>query len=228
MKDFVVPVPDYQSFNEFFYRKLVPGARSPASIDQSVVCSPADCRTLCFDSIGVATNFWIKGANFTATNLLQDPVMGSYYNEGSIAICRLAPQDYHRFHSPIDGHLWGLKTIEGHFYTVNPMAVREELDVYTENKRTLCYIRSSIFGNVAFVAIGATMVGSVIMTIENESKVSKFDELGYFAFGGSTVVLLFKKDAIQFDQDLLINSQESLETLLQVGNSIGRHIFHST
>ena len=149
--------------------------------------------------------------------------MGSYYEEGSIAICRLAPQDYHRFHSPVDGWVWGLKSIEGSFYTVNPVAVREELDIFTENKRTVCYIRSDIFGNVAFVSIGATMVGSVNMTVSNESKINKFDEMGYFAFGGSTVVLLFKKGTIAFDSDLVINSGESLETLVQVGNSIGKY-----
>lgn len=49
----------------------------------------------------------------------------------------------------------------------------------------------------------------------------KGDELGYFAYGGSTCILLFKKGAVKFDEDLLRNSKKGLETLVRMGEHIG-------
>ena len=150
-----------------------------------------------------------------------DDEMERYYEGGSIVICRLAPQDYHRFHSPVAGKLIRPKIIEGSFYTVNPIIVRKRLDVFTENKRLVCYLETEKYGQVGFIAIGATMVGSVIMTTSENTMMSCLQELGYFAFGGSTVVLLFKRGSITFDTDLLNNSVDSLETLVQVGDTLG-------
>ena len=77
------------------------------------------------------------------------------------------------------------------------------------------------------------MVGSVVMTADagegscsGQKPTRKFDEIGYFAFGGSTVVLLFPKQSICFDEDLLVNSRECLETLVQVGDSLGTLVKH--
>lgn len=82
-------------------------------------------------------------------------------------IARLAPQDYHRFHSPVTGELQKFSFIKGNYYTVNPIAVKENsVEVFCENKRLVTTIDTSDFGQVAFVAIGATMVGSINMTKE--------------------------------------------------------------
>ena len=71
------------------------------------------------------------------------------------------------------------------------------------------------------MAIGAMMVGSIVITTNGGTPIKRMDELGYFAFGGSTIVVVFPKNAIIFDADLVANSGEQLETLVQVGNSIG-------
>ena len=113
--------------------------------------------------------------------------------------------------------------IPGTYYTVNPMAVRQKVDVYTENARTVTLIDSPQFGKVAYVSIGAMMVGSIIITAEVGAEIKRMSEIGYFAFGGSTIVLLYSKDAqIEFDKDLLSNSKDQLETLIKVGESVGR------
>lgn len=215
------PLSSFRTFNEFFYRRLKPGVRSLASSDPLVAVSPADCRLNVFTSVDEATRLWIKGANFSLAALLKDEQLATYYEGGSLIVCRLAPQDYHRFHSPIDGHLTLYYHIPGTYFTVNPMAVRQKIDVYTENARTICLLDSDHFGKVAFVAIGAMMVGSIVITAAGGSHVSRLDELGYFAFGGSTIVVLFPPGAIILDQDLVANSHEQVETLVQVGNSIG-------
>ncbi|XP_058097344.1 phosphatidylserine decarboxylase proenzyme 3-like isoform X5 [Magnolia sinica] len=74
---------------------------------------------------------------------------------------------------------------------------------------------------VAFIAIGATMVGSITFTRKQGERVQKGDEFGYFSFGGSTVICVFEKDTIEIDEDLLANSKRSLETLVTVGMSLG-------
>ncbi|XP_059447999.1 phosphatidylserine decarboxylase proenzyme 2-like [Corylus avellana] len=74
---------------------------------------------------------------------------------------------------------------------------------------------------VALVAIGATMVGSITFSKKEGDYVYKGDEFGYFSFGGSTVICVFEKDAIEIDDDLLSNSTRSLETLVQVGMKLG-------
>ncbi len=101
------------------------------------------------------------------------------------------------------------------------MAIRTSIDVYTENVRHVTYINSDKFKRVAMVCVGAMMVGSIVLTSELGQRVKRMDEHGYFAFGGSTILLLFQKDVIKFDADLVENSEQCLETLVKVGSSLG-------
>lgn len=217
------PLDSFKNFNDFFYRKLKPGSRPPLSEDPSVSLCPADCRLICYPTVDEATQLWVKGANFSIAGLLKDEVLGEYFNGGSLAVCRLAPQDYHRFHCPFEASVNLIYHIPGAYFTVNPMAIRMPLDVLTENARTVVLLESEVFGKVAYVAVGAMMVGSIMMTCEQGQNLNRLDEIGYFAFGGSTIVLVFPPGVNQFDQDLLDNSQECLETLVRVGQTLGRH-----
>ncbi|KAF9949267.1 hypothetical protein BGZ65_007452 [Modicella reniformis] len=214
------PIQQFKNFNEFFYRKLKPGARTLSSPgDDRVAVSVADCRMTCFQTISDATEFWIKGEHFSPTRLLSNEDLAKTFDGGSLAIFRLAPQDYHR---QVDSTLSAPQDISGEYYTVNPMAIRSKLDVYGENKRVVSTIQSKEFGTVAYVAIGAMMVGSINLTTNgNGHQVNRMDEHGYFAFGGSTIVLLFEPNSIQFDDDLLDTSRHQIEMLVKVGMKIG-------
>jgi phosphatidylserine decarboxylase len=217
MSEVLEPVENFKTFNEFFYRKLKPGARPCSAPDEPrIVVSPADCRSVVFDRIEDATKIWIKGREFSLERLLGKayPEDVARYKNGALGIFRLAPQDYHRFHIPVDGVLGTPKTIEGEYYTVNPMAIRSALDVYGENVRVLVPIDSVAHGRVMAVCVGAMMVGSTVITRKTGENVSRGEELGYFAFGGSTVVLLFEPGKINFDSDLVDNSKGALETLV--------------
>jgi phosphatidylserine decarboxylase len=127
MSEVLLPVEEFKNFNEFFYRKLKPDARPCTAPDNSsVVVSPADCRSVVFNKIERATEIWIKGRDFNMQRLLGPayPDEAAKYEGGALGIFRLAPQDYHRFHVPVDGILGEPKLIEGQYYTVNPMAIR--------------------------------------------------------------------------------------------------------
>ncbi|KAI8342591.1 phosphatidylserine decarboxylase-domain-containing protein [Chlamydoabsidia padenii] len=221
MTQVLEPVEHFKTFNQFFYRKLKPDARPcECPNDPKVVVSPADCRMLAFQTINQATNIWIKGLDFTVAKLLDSSSYAQEFDGGSLAIFRLAPQDYHRFHLPVDGIITETKHLEGQYYTVNPMAVRTTLDVYGDNARSIVRMETKEFGKVAIVCIGAMMVGSIILTAEKNVPLKRTDELGYFAFGGSTLVVIWEKDAIQVDQDLLENSEKPMESLVRVGERI--------
>lgn len=215
MSQVLEPIENFKTFNEFFYRKLKPGSRPCDSPDnKKVVVSPADCRMMAFPTIDSATSIWIKGVDFSIAKLLDDPEEAKHYAGGSLAIFRLAPQDYHRFHSPVDGVVTKIHHVAGQYYTVNPMAIRTTLDVYGDNKRDVVHFDTEEFGKVAVVCVGAMMVGSIVLTAGVGDHLARTDELGYFAFGGSTLVVLFEKNTVQFDKDLQDNANDSLETLV--------------
>lgn len=223
LSEVLLPLDQFKTFNEFFYRQLKPGARPcSAPNEPRIIVSPADCRSVVFDRIDEATSIWVKGREFSVERLLGNayPEDAPRYKNGALGIFRLAPQDYHRFHIPVDGVMGTPKTIEGEYYTVNPMAIRSALDVYGENVRILVPIDSIAHGRVMVVCVGAMMVGSTVITRKAGEKVTRGEELGYFKFGGSTVLLLFEEGVMKFDKDLVDNSRGALETLVSTINPL--------
>jgi phosphatidylserine decarboxylase len=219
MSEVLLPIQEFRTFNEFFYRALKPGARPcSAPDDPRVIVSPADCRSVVYNHLETAQSIWVKGREFSLQRLLGDayPEDAKRYVGGSLGIFRLAPQDYHRFHIPVDGVMDEPKTIEGEYYTVNPMAIRSSLDVYGENVRVIVPIDSVAHGRVMVICVGAMMVGSTVITRQRGEQVKRAEELGYFKFGGSTLLLLFEPGQMKYDDDLVDNSKAALETLVSI------------
>jgi len=103
-------------------RKLKLSARPvDAPSDPYRLVSGADCRLLTFETVNQATRLWIKGREFSIARLLGDAYKDDVktYTGGALAIFRLAPQDYHRFHSPVEGRIGRMSYIAGEYYTVN-------------------------------------------------------------------------------------------------------------
>jgi phosphatidylserine decarboxylase len=209
---------DFSSFNDFFTRKLKPGAR-PVDTSAGVVVSPADGKLLACQDIS-NSSFIIKGNQFNVYSFLQDSALAQNYKDGSLLVIRLAPPDYHRFHYPVSGSLSPVTKIDGYYYSVNPIALRQMIRIFCENKRQYQVISNPRFGDVIMAEVGATMVGGIVQTFEG-NRTEKGDEAGYFRFGGSTVVLLFEKGRIRIDPDLLQNSFEGLETEVEMGEEVG-------
>ncbi|KAF2103976.1 hypothetical protein NA57DRAFT_30331 [Rhizodiscina lignyota] len=229
MSEVLLQTNQFKNFNEFFYRALKPDARPCSAPDHpEIATSPADCRTVVFNTLDEAQKIWVKGRDFTVERLFGKayPEDAKRYANGSFGIFRLAPQDYHRFHIPVDGILGEPRQIDGEYYTVNPMAIRSALDVYGENIRVLVPIDSEKHGRVMVVCVGAMMVGSTVITRKAGERVKRAEELGYFKFGGSTLLVLFEPGRVVFDQDLVDNSNGALETLVRVGMSVGHHPDH--
>src|SRR5690606_11137407 len=141
--------------------------------------------------------------------------------QGTLIFSRLCPVDYHRFHFPVAGIPSAPKLIKGSLYSVNPIALRDRLAYVWENKRMLTEIVTEGFGTVLFLEIGATCVGSIIQTYEPDKAVSKGDEKGYFQFGGSSTIVIFEKDRISLDSDILTQSSIPRELYARMGDRMG-------
>jgi phosphatidylserine decarboxylase len=102
------------------------------------------------------------------------------------------------------------------------IVVNSSTDVFGLNQRVVVHLADTPCGDCLMVVIGAAAVGSIRFTRKVGDQLQKGDELGYFAYGGSTVMTLFKRGQITFDADLAKRSLEGVETLVRTGTSLGR------
>ena len=209
---------EFNSFNDFFTRKLKNNAR-PVDTNSTITVSPADGKLLAYADIS-NSDFIIKGYRFDILSFLNNADLAKNYLDGTLVIIRLAPLDYHRFHFPINGRVSPITRIDGDYYSVNPLALGKIIEIFCLNKREFIIISNPLFGDVVMAEVGATMVGSIIQTYTGNF-VKKGEEKGYFKFGGSSVVLLFEKNKIRIDDDLLINTLKGYETAIKEGERIG-------
>lgn len=219
-KEFEKKPQQFCSFNDFFVRKLKEEARSIVS-DQNIAVLPADGRYLTYEKIEACPFFTVKGQEFSLETFLQSEGLADQYLGGSLMLARLCPTDYHRFHFPFDCTLGETKLINGFLYSVNPLALKKRAGILLQNKRFVTPLQSKEFGKVLFVEIGATNVGSVSQTFKGSS-CKKGDEKGYFSFGGSAIAMIFQKDKIIFDEDLVSATKKGIEVKAEFGQSLGK------
>lgn len=205
------PLSAYGSFNEFFTRRLRPGVRP---IGEGLV-SPSDGRLALYLGADASKPFPLKGAKRSLRDVFERTAEGLF----DIAVIRLAPVDYHRFHYPCDATSAAAPVrIPGKYHSVNPVALIRRPDVYATNERVIQKLDTA-FGPLWMVEVGAFGVGSIVQTCEG-TKHAKGDEKGYFKFGGSTVILVAKAGALKFDDDLVANSAAGDETRVFMGEKI--------
>lgn len=155
----------YDNFEDFFVRAHKPGSRPiHRKDDPSGAVVVADSRAVVYETVAESKKLWIKGSDFSITNLVMDKQLGPKFADGSVASFRLSPQDYHRYHSPVTGTIKCFRSMPGDYYDVDPWALRSDVDILTRNARDYVVIDSEEFGEVLFVAIGAVEVGTVKYT----------------------------------------------------------------
>lgn len=221
--EFLRNVDDFANFNEFFFRELKPESR-PIDSDPSSVVFPADGRHLCVPDISKCDGLFVKGKMFRLPELVKDKDLADRYAEGSLLLSRLCPVDYHRFHFPAAGTPGAARLINGPLYSVNPIALCQNIHILTTNKRCVTELETEAFGKVLVMEIGATCVGSICQTYSAGTPVSKGGEKGYFRFGGSSTITIFEPGRIEFDRDLVENSMQNRELYARVGDHMGRSL----
>ncbi|MGL4379954.1 MAG: archaetidylserine decarboxylase [Vibrio sp.] len=211
----------FKTFNDFFVRELKAGAR-PIAEGEQVLTHPADACVSQFGSIEEGKLIQAKGHTFSAQELLGgDAELAAEFEDGDFATLYLSPSDYHRVHMPCNGTLRQMIYVPGDLFSVNPLTAENVPNLFARNERVVC-IFDTAFGPMAQVLVGATIVGSIelvwagTVTPPRGNSVYRWDypaegnqaviltkgqEMGRFKLG-STVINLFAKQAIHFDESM--------------------------
>lgn len=203
----------YATFNDFFTRALKSDARPLATAD--FIC-PVDGAISQFGPVEKDQLFQAKGHSYSTTALVGgDEALAAQFENGSFATIYLSPKDYHRIHMPCDGHLMRMIYVPGDLFSVNPVTARGVPGLFARNERVVC-VFDSAHGPFVLTLVGATIVGSMatvwhglvnpprtkdvrIWQYEDQQIIlKKGDEMGRFLLG-STVVMLFPKEVLQFN-----------------------------
>lgn len=208
----------YCSYNDFFTRRIRDGER-PVAGDANTLISPCDGKVTVY-RIGNDTRFYIKDMEYTAGQLLDNERLADRYRDGYAVVLRLTVDDYHHYCYAADGVKSPNIRIPGKLHTVNP-AAGEVVPIYRENAREYCLLKTSVFGTIVMMEVGAMLVGRITNHHKGKKCVERGQEKGYFEFGGSTVVLLLPHGKVRIDTDLIENSENGYETVVRMGERIG-------
>lgn len=209
---------EFKSFNDFFTRKIKAEKR-PFPKEKSVLFSPCDGKLSAY-KISKDTVLPVKGSSYTISQLLDNPDLAKEYEGGSCLVFRLAVDDYHRYCYIDDGTKTDNVKIKGKLHTVQPIALNM-MPVFVQNSREYTVLHTENFGDVVQVEVGALCVGK-IKNHHGSGKITAGQEKGMFLFGGSTIILLIHKDEAEIQQEFFKNTENSLETIVKMGEPIGR------
>jgi phosphatidylserine decarboxylase len=228
--EYTEPESGFKNLDDFFTRSLIPGKRKFDTSGKKIL-SPVDARV---DSYGIISNdklIQAKGIEYTISDLLPSSLAGRFI-DGSFATLYLAPGDYHRIHSPVNGNIIAWLHTPGRLFTVQEFMVKGLPGLFSINERLTSFIETEK-GMVAVCKVGAMNVGRISLSYDkvitnkkffrkrkemiydskSQIKINAGDELGKFHLG-STIVLLIEKNAGTFN-----NIQNGLK--VKTGEIIG-------
>ncbi|WP_027626469.1 phosphatidylserine decarboxylase [Clostridium lundense] len=220
MDEYSTPINKFHSFNDFFTRTIKSSAR-PINLDKNIFISPGDGRLSAYENIDLHKIIQVKGIYYSLEELINSKGTSNKFKNGVCLILRLCPTDYHRFHFVDNGTCGETNKIKGNYYSVNPIALNKIPKLFCQNKREWSIFHSENFGEILYMEVGATCVGSIIQTYSPNKGISKGAEKGFFKFGGSTVILFLQENMVQIDHDILDQSKLGYETKVMMGEKIG-------
>ena len=206
----------FKSFNDFFTRGLRTGVRA-VDADSTAIVSPADGAISQLGKIENGNVFQAKGQKFTVENLIADPQLAEPFKNGEFATVYLSPRDYHRVHIPFAGTLTETLYVPGELFSVNQTTAENIPGLFARNERMVCLFDTEL-GRMAVVLVGAMIVAGIETVATGKVKPSgrielnqhnlflaKGAELGRF-YLGSTAVILFEENKMQWDEKFKANS----------------------
>ncbi|MET3504892.1 phosphatidylserine decarboxylase [Halalkalibacter oceani] len=189
------PVSEYTHLHDLFIRTLKPGAR-PVDPDPKSVISPVDGAIAQAGQLEENTSFSVKGQMYTVAEMLGGQEEAARYRDGLYIILYLSPKDYHRIHSPVDGLVRKQWSLGGRSYPVNEAGLRYGRRPLSRNYRMITELQVAD-KHLAIVKVGAMNINTIEWT-HRSTEIKKGDEIAYFSFG-STVVLLAEKGLLDPD-----------------------------
>lgn len=202
----------WKSFNEFFTRELKPYAR-PVENDKDSFISPCDGLLTVYDT---DERFNIKGYDYTLKELLKGDAIADEFIGGKCLVYRLTPSHYHRYCYIDDGFKEENVFINGVLHTVQPIGL-ENTEVFNENSREYTVLHTENFDDIVQIEVGAMFVGRIV-NYHNEYTFKRGEEKGKFEFGGSTIVVLVKKNTVEIFDEILRSKDEYA---VKMGQAVG-------
>jgi phosphatidylserine decarboxylase len=200
IEDYIVGPGGWHTYNQFLARQLKPGKMPIDSLcDDSVIVSPADSEFCGQWLIDEASAITVKGTSYSISELLEGSELRNRFNGGIFTHSFLAITDYHRFHMPVSGRIQEVKIVQGNTWVTEQKqpdgSIANIDDVGFQFNHTRGYVTiDSPAGMVAVIPVGMGHISSVIINASVGDRLVKGDEFGYFAFGGSDIIMLFEKD----------------------------------
>lgn len=210
------PIESFHTLNQFFTRKLKPGAR-PIDAHPNSIISPVDGKITGMGRVHTGRMIDIKGQHYDLLALLNDSPRSVRYEHGYFIVLYLSPSDYHRIHAPVSGIFMDKEHIAGKVYPVHDFSMRHIPQVLSRNERLVSYWQTEQFGEVAVVKVGALNVSSVRYNEPLQEKIVRGEELAWFEFG-STVVVLIESEEVKPCIDLKVGDH------VKMGQRLG--LFH--
>lgn len=213
-KEMAKDIREYQSLHEFFTRRLKDSARE-INMQEDVIISPVDAVMEEYGYIDQNTTMKVKGKTYSVSQMLGEQTVLEKYIGGTFIVLYLSPSHYHRIHSPVAGVVTKQWRLGRKSYPVNKLGLKYGKYPLSQNYRMITEVKHQ-FGHIAIVKVGAMFVNSIEKTHQGDDLV-KGEELAYFTFG-STVVLLFEKETFMLQKDF------DLPVSIKMGEKIG-HIY---
>lgn len=211
---------DYKSFNDFFTREI---KNIDYSKDKDDFISPCSSKLSVYD-INEDGLYRIKNSYYRIKDLVNNSPIYKEFIGGKLLIFRLEATDYHRYIYIDNGSKEKNVFVPGILNTVRPIVLKH-FNIYKQNSREYTIMHTDNFDDVIQIEVGAIMVGKINNKHE-EYTFKKGEEKGMFEFGGSTIVLMIKKDIVDLDNDIIKNSSDGFETKVSIGESIGKRKKH--
>lgn len=214
------PSSHYATLNELFTRELL--YERAVSKDPSIIISPADSLISELGYVKDTDALQIKGFRYCIKELLTKNISDENIeklNNGKFINFYLSPKDYHRYHVPIDMRVTKVIHVPGFLYPVNFTYLKKIDSLFVKNERVILECFDNTGKLFYMVLVGALNVGKMTLCFEKSvetnidaSKLNVFeydnvslkkgDELGMFKMG-STVVMIFEKDFVEFKSEAL-------------------------
>ena len=205
---------EFDSFDDFFTRRC----RFATDCSADELIAPC-CGRLAAYPITDGLTLKLKRSVYTLSELAGGMDV-SGFGGGVCLVYRLAVEDCHRYVFCDDGELVRSLELRGELHTVRPIS--EKYRVFARNHRVCSLLQTRRFGEMIQIEVGALQIGKI--TNHAVTSFARMDEKGYFSFGGSTIIQLFKRGAVELDEDIRSHSEGGVETLVKTGERVARGI----
>lgn len=208
---------EFRCFNDFFCRKFRKDVR-PVDYDDKALISPCDGFLSAYKISG-GTVIPVKQSHFSIKSLFDGNKIYKEYDDGICLVFRLCVNNYHRY-CYVDGGIKGDNHfVKGKLHTVRPVALAK-IPVFTENCREYTVINTNNFGKIVQMEVGAMLVGK-IKNYHGSQKIKRGQEKGRFLYGGSTIIVILKKNAASVPNIAFYATEKGYEIPVKLGERIG-------